>query len=70
MPVLGVLGISTITSHLFAKLLAEGLLSSALIVVVSMSIAILAIYFIGLNRYWRKRILVIFASQISKMRLN
>lgn len=70
MPVLAVLGISASISLLLAGTLPDSLLMSALVVVFSMSVAVIAIYYLGLDKPWRQKVLAVLASKLSRMRLN
>ena len=70
MPVLAVLGISASISLLLDGTLPDSLLMSALVVVFSMSVAVIAIYYLGLDKPWRQKVLAVLASKLSRMRLN
>ena len=64
-PVLAVLGVSASICYMLARNLPPSLLSSALIVVFSFSVSLLSIYFIGLDRHWRTKILSLLVRKLS-----
>lgn len=55
-PITGVIVLSTVLSYFFQQLIPEGLFYSLLIIVISVLITSISIYYIGLDKYWRIKI--------------
>ncbi len=68
MPVLAVLVISAGISYAFFYFATESLLKSALTVIFSMTVSVLAMYFLGLDKFWRKKVLGVLVNKVSKIR--
>ncbi|KAA3493042.1 hypothetical protein Y058_06670 [Vibrio mimicus] len=67
-PVLSVLVISSLSSILLLKNLPRNLGSSLLVIVFSISVSILAMYFLGLDKYWREKVVGVLTSKFLKSR--
>ena len=68
MPVLAVLVISAGISYALFYFATESLLKSALTVIFSMTVSVLAMYFLGLDKFWRKKVLGVLVNKVSKIR--
>ncbi|HEF8786614.1 TPA: hypothetical protein QH450_003564 [Providencia alcalifaciens] len=67
-PVLVILIISTFLSTLLSSNLPNSLYSSFAVIVFSIVSSIIAMYYLGLDQYWRKKIINILASKFLKFR--
>lgn len=56
LPVMGVILLSTIASYLLQKLLPEGVIYSVIVLLFSVIINIIAMYYVGLDKNWKRKI--------------
>ena len=68
LPVLLVTLISVVPSSLFANSLNASLLTSALVIVFSVAASTIAMYYIGLDKYWRKKVVNVLRNKLFKNR--
>lgn len=55
LPVAGVVVLSTISSYAFQKMIPESVFYSLIIIVFTVLVNVIAIYYIGLDKYWRMK---------------
>ncbi|MBY7803162.1 oligosaccharide flippase family protein [Vibrio fluvialis] len=67
-PVLSVLVISSLSSILLLKNLPRNLGASVLVVMFSICVSILTMYFLGLDKYWREKVVGVLTSKFLKSR--
>ncbi|ASO27819.1 polysaccharide biosynthesis protein [Vibrio anguillarum] len=67
-PVLSVLVISSLLSLLLLNNLPKNLYASLLVIIFSISISILTMYFLGLDKYWREKVVGILTNKFFKSR--
>ena len=68
LPVLLVILVSVVPSSLFANSLNASLLTSALVIVFSVAVSTIAMYYIGLDKYWRKKVVDVLHNKLFKNR--
>lgn len=56
LPVIGVIIISTVSSYIFQKIIPESILYSLAVIIFSILVSVVTIYYIGLDKYWRMKI--------------
>lgn len=67
-PVLLVALLSAVPSALLANSLETNLLTSALVIVFSVAVSTIAMYYIGLDKYWRKKVVDVLHNKLFKNR--
>lgn len=65
-PVLAVLAVSGLLSALLSHNLSNSLYASAVVILFSVGISILAMYYLGLDKYWREKIVSALANKFLK----
>src|SRR5690554_751528 len=68
LPVLLITLVSVVPSSLFANSLNTSLLTSALVIVFSVAVSTVAMYYIGLDKYWRKKVVNVLRNKLFKNR--
>ncbi|GGI71408.1 hypothetical protein GCM10007978_06670 [Shewanella hanedai] len=65
-PVLAVLTVSALPSAMLSKNLSSSLYSSAVVILFSFVISTLAMYYLGLDKHWRKKIIIYLSGKFMK----